>query len=171
MPICKKCNQSFPNRIKIEGKIKNLQNRKYCLDCSPFGQHNTRKLHFIETSSIDGDTTFCICKICNREYTYSKSKNHTYQRCNSCLTNERRYKRKIRCIEYKGGKCEFCGYDKCVDALCFHHKNFQEKEFNISGNHCITWERVRKELDKCMILCMNCHTEIHSIERNKSKDR
>ena len=44
LKICIKCNKDFPQFITIEGKKKNLQNRKYCLDCSPFGQHNTTKI-------------------------------------------------------------------------------------------------------------------------------
>ena len=44
MPTCKKCQANFPNRIKIDGKEKNLGNRSYCLDCSPYGEHNTKKL-------------------------------------------------------------------------------------------------------------------------------
>jgi len=45
MPICKKCNEKFPFKIRIEGVQKNLGNRKYCLDCSPWGEHNTKQIH------------------------------------------------------------------------------------------------------------------------------
>lgn len=47
MPVCKKCGDQFPVKPLIDGTRRNFQNRKYCLSCSPFGQHNTAKLHKI----------------------------------------------------------------------------------------------------------------------------
>mgnify|MGYP006433691181 CR=1 FL=1 len=44
MPTCKKCNQKYPCWVEIDGKQRNLGTRKFCLDCSPFGSHNTRDL-------------------------------------------------------------------------------------------------------------------------------
>jgi 5-methylcytosine-specific restriction endonuclease McrA len=67
---------------------------------------------------------------------------------------------KIKLIEYKGGKCEICGYDKCVRALQFHHKNPLEKDFSISGRS-LSFDRLKIEVDKCMLVCSNCHCEIH----------
>lgn len=63
-------------------------------------------------------------------------------------------------VNYKGGKCEKCGYDKCFDALHFHHNNPAEKDFGIS----LTFRELSeyyKEVDKCSLLCANCHSEIH----------
>jgi hypothetical protein len=57
--VCKKCNNEFPFQIKIEGKIRNLGSRKYCLVCSPFGKHNTSKLNITKTSKK--------CSMCKRE--------------------------------------------------------------------------------------------------------
>ncbi len=71
----------------------------------------------------------------------------------------RRTKRKL--IEYKGGKCEICGFSKDVPcAYDFHHKDPQEKEFQISSR-IRKYETLKKEVDKCMLLCKNCHAEIH----------
>jgi ActR/RegA family two-component response regulator len=80
------------------------------------------------------------------------------------MVNTRRFAIKKRAIEYKGGKCSICGYDKCKQALEFHHRDDTEKEFNISGLHSIRWERIQRELDKCDLLCANCHREVHSTE-------
>ena len=63
-------------------------------------------------------------------------------------------------VEYKGGKCRICGYDKCAGALDFHHKNPLEKDFTISGN-AGKWDNIKEELDKCEMLCKNCHAEQH----------
>ena len=64
-------------------------------------------------------------------------------------------------VEEKGGKCIICGYNKCISSLDFHHKNPQEKEFGI--NECISYsyERLLKEVDKCELVCRNCHGEIN----------
>lgn len=67
---------------------------------------------------------------------------------------------KIELVEYKGGECEECGYKKCIDALEFHHKDPNEKDFTISGKSW-SFERLKKEADKCILVCSNCHKEIH----------
>jgi 5-methylcytosine-specific restriction endonuclease McrA len=83
---------------------------------------------------------------------------------------KRREKIKIMSVDYKGGCCEKCGYDKYIGALEFHHLNPSEKDFTIAkGGHCSSWEKVKKELDKCILVCANCHREIHEEERNKNK--
>ena len=64
-------------------------------------------------------------------------------------------------VEYKGGKCEFCGYNKCIEALEFHHIDETTKEFQISSST-KSLEKQKKEADKCYMLCANCHREVHS---------
>lgn len=71
-----------------------------------------------------------------------------------------RRRTKIKLIDHKGGKCEVCGYDKCVAALEFHHTNPLEKDFTVSGRSW-SFERMKKEVEKCKLLCSNCHKEIH----------
>ena len=74
--------------------------------------------------------------------------------------DQRRRKLKRMAVEYMGGKCS-CGYSKSVWALEFHHKN-GEKDFGISRSGIThSWEEIKKELDKCVMLCSNCHTEEH----------
>lgn len=84
-------------------------------------------------------------------------------RCTKCRTEatmRRRLKLKSMALDYKGNKCSKCGYDKCPGALDFHH--LENKEFNISNNGITnSWAKVLKELDKCVILCANCHRELH----------
>jgi 5-methylcytosine-specific restriction endonuclease McrA/predicted transcriptional regulator len=71
-----------------------------------------------------------------------------------------RKRKKIELVKYKGGKCERCGYDKTYEALQFHHINPSEKDFTISGKS-YSLERLKKEVDKCIMVCANCHIEIH----------
>jgi hypothetical protein len=71
-----------------------------------------------------------------------------------------RKRTKIKLLEYKGGKCEICGYDRCNRALQFHHRNPLEKDFTISGRS-LSFDRLKDEVDKCVLVCANCHSEIH----------
>ena len=73
-----------------------------------------------------------------------------------------RQRKKIKAIKYKGGKCIVCKYNKCVRALTFHHLDPEQKDFGISASGTSkSWEEVKKELDKCVLLCQNCHCEVH----------
>lgn len=82
----------------------------------------------------------------------------------------RRRKIKQLAIEYKGGSCVKCRYNKYYGALEFHHLDPNEKDFSISkSGHCTSWEKVKIELDKCILVCANCHREIHEEER-KNKE-
>jgi hypothetical protein len=67
---------------------------------------------------------------------------------------------KLKAIEYKGGKCKNCQYSKSPAALVFHHRDPKEKDFSISRK-VLGWERLQPELDKCDLLCSNCHNEEH----------
>ena len=103
----------------------------------------------------------CTCIQCGRNYIYSRNKGHTFKKCNSCLVNYRRFELKKKCIEYLGGKCSKCGYNKSLQSLCFHHLDPQIKKFKISGSHSHSWKTIEEELKKCILLCHNCHHELH----------
>jgi 5-methylcytosine-specific restriction endonuclease McrA len=65
-------------------------------------------------------------------------------------------------VEYKGGCCQKCGYNKYKGALEFHHTDPSQKDFTPSRLKRYKFnDLVKKELDKCMLLCSNCHKEIH----------
>ena len=103
-----------------------------------------------------------ICNRCNKEYEYNRSKGHKKTICNSCNVTLFRIKRKKQCLLYKGSKCQKCGYDKCDAALEFHHLDPKKKDFGISRQGIPkSWEKVKKELDKCILICSNCHKELH----------
>ncbi len=75
---------------------------------------------------------------------------------------KRRKKLRKMALEYGGGKCKICGYKKCTRALTFHHLDTKKKDFGLSANGITrSWEKTKNELDKCVLLCMNCHMEIH----------
>ncbi len=75
----------------------------------------------------------------------------------------RRKELRQKAIAYKGGKCQRCGYDRCIEALEFHHLDYSRKEFGISSKgYTRSWREIREELEKCMLFCANCHREIHA---------
>lgn len=166
MPICQKCQSVFPNRICVDGKERNLQNRKYCTVCSPFGCHNTNQIHLL--SSDCPDIRFCPrCKSLHPTSNFysRRGKEGSSVYCKQCTvrqTVERQQAFKKICVEYKGGACEKCGYNKCIAALDFHHKDAGKKDFSISKARLRTLDQTLKnELNKCQLLCANCHREVH----------
>lgn len=81
---------------------------------------------------------------------------------NHLVQYKQRYEEKKKWInDYKLFKgCAICGYNKCAGALKFHHNG--NKEFVIGrGYYKYNWEKVEKEIEKCIILCANCHEELH----------
>lgn len=95
-----------------------------------------------------------------------------YKKQNPEKVIEWRRRAKIKLIEYKGGKCERCGFsDLCSSCYDFHHRNPEEKEFRIGGMS-LSFDRLKAEADKCMLLCRNCHAWIHeqkfAIQRENS---
>lgn len=143
MPLCKKCEMQFPFKLEIDGKIRNLQNRKYCLTCSPFGSGNTKKLEIDESYK-------------------SYKKNEKYAK----WQKKARKERKEQLVSLAGGKCIICGYNRCNAALEFHHKNEDEKTdkgFGVSQNGMLAkWDKLKEEIKKCVLVCSNCHREIHN---------
>ena len=72
-----------------------------------------------------------------------------------------RQRLKERAIYVMGNKCACCGYNKCIQALEFHHLNPEEKDFSFGSNTNRSWADTRNELQKCILVCANCHREIH----------
>lgn len=150
--ICKKCGNEFPDRIIVDGTMRVLTSRKYCLDCSPFGSRNTTKLHL--TDEVRNETRKCI--VCGQEIGTRR------KRCGNCNTRIRRIRCKMIAVKYMGGRCVECGYDHNIAALEFHHKDPVEKDFNIGSVAHKAWKTIQQELDKCVMLCSNCHRIKHA---------
>lgn len=153
MKTCVQCKTKFPATLVVDGKRRNLSHRKYCFTCSPFGKHNTRPIGYVR---LKGTPHTCPgCK---------KAHSGKCTLCASCCTNRRRFKIKEKAVRYLGGKCQKCGYSKCIAALTFHHRDPSQKDFQIGGNHSRSWSAIQAELDKCDLLCANCHAEYHYTE-------
>ena len=141
MKKCAICGNEFPNHIVIQGKERNVQRRKYCLECSPFGQHNTSKEPIQESGKAREGKQIKRRKAYNVQW-----------------TNQKRRQLKNKLIKYKGGQCSRCGYNKPIpDAYAFHHRDPSEKNFTISSIIQRAWDFVLQETDKCDLLCVLCH--------------
>lgn len=104
------------------------------------------------------------CLHCNKKYFIDRSKGHRANICGTCNTAKRRKSNKTKLLEIKGGKCIVCGYNKHHGCLTFHHIDPSKKEFTISDSNKMTiaWEKILEEVDKCALLCHNCHGEVHA---------
>lgn len=144
--------------------------------CSNNCQGDYIKKETIQRLSIKEDNGILTgkCKTHGTTRFYKiKNRASVYYRCGKCNANhvnDRRKKLKLMAIEYMGGKCCKCGYNKNVRSMQFHHLDPNEKDFGISKNtNARSWEEIKKELDKCILVCANCHGELEDeIEINKS---
>lgn len=107
------------------------------------------------------------CKICgetNPDLFYWHKDGRTRYRCKKCDNREtiKRFRQnKKDAVEYKGGKCNRCGYNKCIGSLDFHHSSPKQKDPNWKRMRTWPLDKIKKELDKCELVCRNCHGEIH----------
>lgn len=107
------------------------------------------------------------------KFTIKKSGKRICSSCEVAASKAYRFRLKQKAVEYKGGKCEICGYDKCLRSLVFHHNDPLQKDFAIGESRprykkARKWDLVKIELDKCQLLCHNCHNELHDkIETEK----
>lgn len=101
-----------------------------------------------------------LCKICGNKF--KDYQNRGRARCGSCNTKIRRYRTKATAIKYLGEKCINCGWEGNQAAFQFHHTNPKKKDFTIGNVANKKWEFIKNELEKCILLCANCHAIKHS---------
>lgn len=98
--------------------------------------------------------TMSKCKYCDKTFTDERRPNST--QCPSCQVSKRRWSRKRECVDYLGGQCQRCGWDKHLAGLQFHH--LRDKKFELNANGLLLkWKRLVVELQKCILLCACCH--------------
>src|SRR5574340_1604533 len=96
---------------------------------------------------------------------YHRNK-HKHKEKRRVYNTERKRKLKEKAIAYKGGYCSVCGgvFPPCV--YDFHHIDPTKKDYNPSVVLDQTWERATEELDKCILVCSNCHRILHHVDNN-----
>lgn len=105
-----------------------------------------------------------ICKLCHKRFKDYQGKNRN--RCGSCNTKIRRFRAKAAAIKFLGGKCIQCGWEGNQAVLQFHRTNFTKKDFMIGNVANKSWEAIKAELRKCVLLCANCHMIEHSTKND-----
>jgi hypothetical protein len=138
----------------VDGKMRSLYRRRFCLECSPFGDHNTSKVPLGLRSTEEAANA-------RRE-----RRREQFRRS----LRKRRRKRKADLVAAYGGRCVDCGYSSCPEALQFHHRDPSTKEFRL-GEFSGSLARLIKEAAKCDLVCANCHRVRHSPEAAASRHR
>ncbi len=112
---------------------------------------------------LSGQKSMYCGNNCKQKHHYHRVKEQTNTYHSQTI---RSLKRKLSLVEMKGGKCERCGYDKNLAALQFHHIDPNMKVMKLDlrtlGNS--TMSKITEEVEKCMLLCANCHLEEHNKE-------
>jgi len=143
---CRKCESVIPIWTRIDGKNRNLQNRKFCLSCSPFRGHNTKPDDPLRPSKKSGPYSNWT------EEVKENNKQNIYKRG---------WERKVKLVKLAGGCCKKCGYNKSMRALTFHHREPDQKKFGLTQSQLWSrkWSEIMNEFNKCDIYCQNCHAE------------
>ncbi len=170
---CKRCGGKIPVWVLIGDRVRNINNRSYCLDCSPFGQHNTRTLAGEQDlrKKQTPESSSRVCTSCGvekpmEEFYFNSSKNRHHYECRTCFngrSKEQQRKRKMEAVLYKGGKCVRCGYQGHLAVFDFHHLDRSKKSFEIGMFKNRSFAKIKSELDKCVLLCANCHRELEAL--------
>ena len=100
------------------------------------------------------------CSLCHNKFKDYQGKGRS--RCGSCNTKIRRFRAKAAAIKHLGGVCVKCGWQGNQAALQFHHTNPNEKNFTLGNVGNKSWDALKMELKKCVLLCANCHAIEHS---------
>ena len=145
---CRKCGDRIPWQARVDGRVRQLIGRKFCLTCSPFGKHNTKPDDPIRPAKGP------------RYSEWTKAQ----QRANARSVHLRGRRLRDSLMKEAGGCCNRCGYNRCTWALEFHHKDPTSKVFNMSAINMRRYSlsEVLAEAAKCELVCSNCHREIEA---------
>lgn len=167
MPRCQHCAAEFPYRVVLRGKVRVLSSRRFCLTCSPFGSRNTKASLQPRPSPRVKTCPRCKWELPIEEFYVRRDRDGFTPYCRSCyraIDYDRQRRIKAALVAEAGGKCVRCGYNRCLAALDFHHRDPQHKDpvlFKRKHRRAVIDPATRAELAKCDLLCANCHREVH----------
>lgn len=110
------------------------------------------------------------CQYCNKEFQYFR-KSSTYRKsCYECIPegkeNDASLIRRLikkKAVEYKNNECYICKKQFPYSVYDFHHLDPTKKDFGLGDKtSTVKWDKVKDEIDKCILVCANCHRQIHS---------
>lgn len=108
----------------------------------------------------EGKIYKCSCGEIDSNKFYN-SKKSICIKCHNEYTIKMHQLKKKQGVEYLGGKCKICGFKKYLSSLDFHHLDGLTKDDNFANKTHWSWKRLKIELDKCILLCKNCHNAVH----------
>lgn len=113
--------------------------------------------------SLSGQKKMYCSNTCKQKHHYDRVKEQTNTYHSQTI---RAYKRKIFLIDFLGGSCKMCGYNKNISAMEFHHRdpNVKEGQLDIRTLSNRSMDYIMSEISKCDLLCSNCHREYHNPE-------
>lgn len=118
------------------------------------------------TNIIDGKKECCKCKQIKSvsEFYVRTDRGIPFPDCIDCnreTTNKKKHAIKDFAIMYKGGKCSVCDVKYTRNNYAFHHTEPEHKDFSVGDRNGISIPELTRELDKCVLVCHNCHSEVH----------
>ena len=128
----------------------------------------SHRYHYNSKDPVEKKQRFSQCLTCEKQFVSNRRK-FCSKKCYSGHYKITNNKTKEKLTFLAGGCCQSCGYDKNYAALQFHHIDPKTKLFPLNAASCgmYPWEELTKELVKCLLLCANCHFELHNPKREK----
>lgn len=179
--VCRNCSNELPiNEFKKHGN-------SHRLDCKPCFlkkernrrverlkkinvEHANRVLSHQKEIEFRGEcplnNAWCYgCKEYKKENSFAPYNFKNNGKCTECSSHndiQRNRMLKLKAINYLGGKCSRCEFIGHYSSYDFHHVNYLDKEFNWNLMRKKSFSNLLPELDKCVLLCRNCHQMIHT---------
>lgn len=167
MAVCRNCGNHFPSQMKIDGKLRNLNRRRYCLSCSPFGVHNTRRIHQPRTKNLcvgcgspTNNPSFCSNR-CQQRQVWVRTKDQIATcgkvavGASGCGNVAKRY-----LLETRGKACEICGGIQWCGKpipLVLDHINGNSEDWSLTN---------------LRLVCGNCDMQLPTYKsRNRGRGR
>ncbi len=168
--ICTICNVKIKRRVKVNGKAMLLSSeRTTCLACKPYNSSRGRMPNRERRKVVDGIATK-HCTKCNTWKADNRDNYYVQGRliCIPCELSTakggaRKSDFKLQAVQYLGSKCKDCCGVFPICVYAFHHRDPKQKDFIISRAGYKWTKRIRQELDKCDLLCHNCHSIRHAV--------
>lgn len=165
--LCYKCNLSKPVDMFSRGRAPNYLPVPMCKSCKcEWSKSYRKRADVIEYNRKRHKEYMSIPK--NRDAANVRARRYNktekYKALKNSLRREWSAIQKQKAVDYKGGKCICCGYSGCLAAMDFHHRDPSQKEGYGTGALKTHWtfEKNKPELDKCELVCVRCHREIHA---------
>lgn len=170
MPLCSNCGEAFPNSLIVDGKLRILNRRRYCLVCSPFGRHNTRKIHQARSTRAMTACLACGQKTPNPRYCSNQcQRDHEWQQVVAKIkatgrapvgtSGQCRFAKRYL-LEFQGRVCAICGLSEWRGQpvpLVLDHINGDSADWQISN---------------LRLVCGNCDMQLPTFKsKNRGKGR